>query len=112
MEHLNQQARLKLKRIEQIADAMIGEALASGGHQRVLDTTMDNLAVWATAFIEGNDESGRKIVAEARKSLSIDLPEGKPPRNLFIGSLSFLKYSKVMALMGLLLILHFWEGVI
>lgn len=89
MERLDQEARQKLEHIEHIADAMIGEALASGGNQRALDTAMDNLSTWAAAYIEGENETGRKIIAEARKSLSIDLPTGKPPRKPFHWVLEF-----------------------
>ncbi|MBF0244445.1 MAG: TetR family transcriptional regulator, partial [Planctomycetes bacterium] len=89
MERLDQEARRKLEHIEHIADAMIGEALASGGNQRALDTAMDNLSTWAAAYIEGDNETGRKIIAEARKSLSIDLPAGKPPRKPFHWALEF-----------------------
>ena len=89
MERLDQEARQKLEHIEHIADAMIGEALASGGNQRTLDTAMDNLSTWAAAYIEGDNETGRKIIAEARKSLSIDLPAGKPPRKPFHWALEF-----------------------
>ena len=89
MERLDRAARQKLEHIEHIADAMIGEALASGGNQRALDTAMDNLSTWAAAYIEGDNETGRKIIAEARKSLSIDLPAGKPPRKPFHWALEF-----------------------
>ncbi len=89
MERLDQEARQKLEHIEHIADAMIGEALASGGNQQALDNAMDNLSTWAVAYIEGNNETGRKIIAEARKSLSIDLPAGKPPRKPFHWALEF-----------------------
>ncbi len=89
MERLDQEARQKLEHIEHIADAMIGEALASGGSQRSLDNAMDNLSTWATAYTEGDDETGRKIFAEARKSLSLDLPAGKPPRKPFHWALEF-----------------------
>jgi hypothetical protein len=89
MERLDQEARQKLEHIEHIADAMIGEALASGGNQRALDTSMDNLSTWAAAYIEGDNEIGWKIIAEARKSLSIDLPVGKPPRKPFHWALEF-----------------------
>ena len=89
MERLDQQARKKLEHIEHIADAMIGEALASGGNQRSLDTAMDSLSTWATAYIKGDDETGRKIIADARKSLSIDLPAGKPARKPFNWALEF-----------------------
>jgi hypothetical protein len=89
MERLDQEARQKLEHIEHIADAMIGEALASGGIQRALDTAMDNLSTWAAAYIDGDNETGRKIIADARKSLSIDLPPGKPPRKPFHWALEF-----------------------
>ena len=89
MERLDQQARQKLEHIEHIADAMIGDALASGGNERTLETAMDNLSTWAAAYIEGDNETGRKIIAEARKSLSIDLPAGKPPRKPFHWALEF-----------------------
>ncbi len=89
MEQLDRAARQKLEHIEHIANTMIGEALTSGGNQRSLDTTIDNLSIWAAAYVEGNNETGRKIVAEARKSLSIDLPAGKPPRKPFHWALKF-----------------------
>ena len=89
MERLDQQARQKIEHIEHIADAMIGEALAFGGNLRALDNAMDNLSSWATAYIEGDNETERKIIAEARKSLSIDLPAGKPPRKPFHWALEF-----------------------
>lgn len=89
MERLDREARQKLEHIEHIADAMIGEALASGGNQRAFESAMDNLSTWASAYIEGDNETGRKIIAEARKSLSIDLPAGKPPRKPFHWALEF-----------------------
>lgn len=89
MERLDQEARQKLKRIEHIADAILGEALAFGVNQRVLDTAMDNLSAWATDYIEGNKETGQKIITEARRSLSIDLPAGKAPRKPFHWILEF-----------------------
>lgn len=89
MERLDQEARQKLEHIEHIADAIIGEALASGGNQRALDISMDNLSTWAAAYIEGDNETGRKIIAEASKSLSIDLPASRPPRKPFHWILEF-----------------------
>jgi hypothetical protein len=50
---------------------------------------MDKLSTWAAAYIEGDNETGQKITAEARKSLSIDLPPGKPPRKPFHWALEF-----------------------
>lgn len=89
MERLDQQARQKLENIEHIADAIVGEALVSGGNRRLLDINMDNLSNWSAAYIEGDNETGRKIIAKARKSLSIDLPVGKPPRKPFHWAIEF-----------------------
>lgn len=89
MERLDQQARKKIEHIEHIADAMIGEALASGGNDRVFETAMDNLSILAAAYIEGDNKTGMKIIAEARRFLCIDLPAGKPPRKPFHWALEF-----------------------
>lgn len=89
MERLDQQGRQKLEHIEHIADAMIGEALVSYGNLRTLDNSIDNLATWAAAYIEGNNETGQKIIAEARRALSIDIPTGKLPRKPFHWPLEF-----------------------
>jgi len=89
MEWLNKQARQKLLNIEHIADAMIGEALASGGNERMIKTGMDNLSMWAMAYLDGDNETGRKIIDEARKSLSIDLTADKPSRKPFHWALEF-----------------------
>ncbi|WP_317932077.1 Eco57I restriction-modification methylase domain-containing protein [Halioxenophilus sp. WMMB6] len=89
MAQLDQQARQKIEQMEHIADAMIGEALAAGGNQRTMDASMDNLSSWAAAYIEGDNETGWKIITEARKSLSRDLPAGKSPRKPFHWVLEF-----------------------
>ncbi|MBT3212346.1 MAG: TetR family transcriptional regulator, partial [Planctomycetaceae bacterium] len=89
MERLDQQVRQKIEHIEYIADAMIGEALASCGNQRTLDTGLDNLSTWAADFIEGDNETGRKIIADSRKLLSIDIPAHKPSRKPFHWALEF-----------------------
>ena len=89
IKRLDQQARQKLKQIEHIADAMIAEALASGGSQRMLDSAMDNLSKWAADYIDGDNEIGRKIINKARKSLSIDLPAGTLSRKPFHWVLEF-----------------------
>lgn len=89
MEQIDKQARKKLENIEHIADAMIGVAMISGGNERTLESAMDNLSTWAGAYIEGNNETGGKIITEARKSLSIDLPVSKSPRKPFHWALEF-----------------------
>lgn len=89
MERLDKQVRQKLERIEHIADAIIGEALASGGSQKTMETSMQALSGWSSSYINGDDETGHKIIASARKALSIDLPAGKPPRRPFHWALEF-----------------------
>jgi type I restriction-modification system DNA methylase subunit len=89
MARLDQQARQKLEHIENIADAMIGIALASDGNEGELGAAMDNLSTWAADYIERDNETARKLIAEARKSLSIDLPAGKTPRKPFHWVLEF-----------------------
>jgi len=89
MERLDLQARQKLIHIEHIADAIVGEALVSRGNQKALDIAMDKLSTWSASYIEGDSEIGRKIISEARASLSIDLPAGKAPRKPFHWVLEF-----------------------
>lgn len=89
MARLDQKVRQKLEYIEHIADAMIGEVLASSGNQRALDAAMDNLSIWASAYIEGGAEAGQGVISKARKSLSIDRSEGKAPLKPFHWSLEF-----------------------
>lgn len=89
MARLDKQARQKLERIEHIADAIIGEALASGGSEKAMETSMQALSAWASAYIDGSDETGQKIISSARKALSIELPAGKPPRKPFHWALEF-----------------------
>ncbi|WP_300162274.1 type IIL restriction-modification enzyme MmeI [Solidesulfovibrio sp.] len=89
MELLNQQARQKLAHIEHVADAIVGEALASGGNQRKLEAAMDNLFSLVTTYIEGDNEAKKKIIAKARKSLSMDIPADRPTRKPFHWAVEF-----------------------
>lgn len=89
MKQLDQQARQKLKHLEHIADAIIGEALASDGNPRTLEMAMNKLSTWVASYIEGESEASRKIIEESRKFLSLDLPTGKPPRKPFHWALEF-----------------------
>ena len=89
MERLDREARRKLENIEHIADAIIGLALSYGGNSKILENKLGNLSILATGFIQGDNETGKKIIAEARKSLSIDLPVGKLPRNPFHWPIEF-----------------------
>lgn len=89
MARLDQEARRKLESIELIADAMIGEALRCGGNTRALDTALDSLATLACDYLNGNEKLGEQIVSKAKNALSLDLPEGKPPRRPFHWVLEF-----------------------
>ncbi|MNQ27548.1 hypothetical protein D3C85_408080 [compost metagenome] len=89
MERLDKEARQKLEHIEHIADAMIGELLASDRNQRTLDAAMDDLSIWATAYIEGDEKTERGTIAESRRSLSVELLSGELPRSPFHWALEF-----------------------
>lgn len=97
MERLDQAARQKLEHIEHIADTMIFELLASDGNQRTLDAAMDDLSIWATAYIEGDNNTERKIIAEARRSMSINPLSGEKSRRPFHW---FLEFPEVLELGG------------
>ena len=89
MARLNREASLKLKPVELIADAMIGEAFCSGGYNLALDNALDSLATMSGDYLSGNEMMGEQISRQAKTSLSIDLPEGKPIRKPFHWPLEF-----------------------
>ncbi|CZH02516.1 DNA methyltransferase [Legionella pneumophila serogroup 1] len=89
MEELDRQARKKLEYIKVIADAMTGEVLTSGDNPQVLDKAMTNLATFAKAYIEGDQEIGAQIKLNARNSLSTELHVGHSPRKPFHWILEF-----------------------
>ncbi|HAL56153.1 MAG TPA: hypothetical protein DCP63_06690 [Bacteroidetes bacterium] len=80
MARLDKEARGKLEAVELVADAMIGEVLKSNGNARVIKSALDSLAMQAGGFLSGNEKTGVTIATEARKALSVDLPEGNPQR--------------------------------
>ena len=89
MKRLDKEARKKLENIEQIADAMIGEVLQSGGNARTLEEGLNTLSTWANEFIQGDSEFGHRIIAQAQQALSVDLPAGRSPRKPFHWVLEF-----------------------
>lgn len=89
MARLDAEARKKLQSIELVADAMISEVLRANGNARAIDSALDWLAMRADAFLKGDMEAGREISKNARAALSVDLPEGKPPRKPFHWPLEF-----------------------
>jgi len=89
MARLDAEARKKLRSIELVADAMIGEVLQANRNARVIDSALDWLAMQADDFLKGDVEAEREISKHARAALSVDLPEGKPPRKPFHWPLEF-----------------------
>jgi len=80
MARLDGEARAKLEVVELIGDAMIGLALQADDNKHSLESALDSLAVRAGEYLTGSTKFGEVIARESRKGLSVDLPEGKPPR--------------------------------
>lgn len=89
MARLDCEARRKLESVELIADAMIGEALRCGGNTRALDSALDALAAMAADFLRGDEMMGKQIARQTKATLSVDFPEGVPPRKAFHWALEF-----------------------
>jgi hypothetical protein len=89
MEGLDKQARKKIEKVGHIADAIIGETLAYGDKEKKLKAALDILSIWSAGYIDGKDKEAKKIIDEARKSLSVGLPSGKQLRKPFHWALEF-----------------------
>lgn len=89
MAHLDADARRRLEVPECIADAFIGEVLASGGNGAGLESTLTSLTVQVGQAIDGDRDvlvsMGRRTVV----ALSTDLPRDKPARRPFHWPLEF-----------------------
>ncbi len=89
MAHLDADARRRLEVLECIADAFIGEVLASGGNGAALENALALLTVQAGQVIDGD----RDVLASMRQrsvaALSRDLPAEKLVRRLFHWPLEF-----------------------
>lgn len=81
MAHLDADARRRLEVPENIADAFIGEVLASGGNATAVEAAVTMLTIQAGLAVAGDRNALNAIVKRARESLSVDLPPGKPVRN-------------------------------
>lgn len=81
MARLDSEARKRLEAVELVADAMIGAALAKSGQPRAISSVLDSLAVEAGEYLGGNAGAGTRIARDAYSNLSLELPEGKAPRN-------------------------------
>ncbi|VFR53204.1 FIG00733046: hypothetical protein [plant metagenome] len=89
MAHLDADARRRLAVPESIADAFIGEVLASGGNATAIEGAATTLTIQAGQAVSGDRNALDAILKRARETLSIDLPPGKPIRNPFHWPLEF-----------------------
>ncbi|MBZ0293061.1 MAG: hypothetical protein K8L99_10905 [Anaerolineae bacterium] len=89
MARLDADARQRLEIAESVADAFIGEVLASGGIEKALGNAVASLAIQAGQAIAGNREAYATIVRRAEGALNVDLPVGKPCRRPFHWPLEF-----------------------
>lgn len=89
MAHLDADARRRLEVPESIADAFIGEVLASGGNTSTVEGATTMLIIQAGQAVAGDQHALDAIVKRARETLSVDLPSGKPIRNPFHWPLEF-----------------------
>jgi len=89
MAHLDADARRRLEVPESIADAFIGEVLASGSNGAAMENALASLAIQAGHVIDGD----RDVLALMRRRsidlLSADLPVEKPARRPFHWPLEF-----------------------
>jgi hypothetical protein len=83
MAHLDADARRSLEVPESIADAFIGEVLASGGNTSTVEEATTMLTIQAGQAVAGDQHTLDAIVKRARETLSIDLLLGKSVRNPF-----------------------------
>ncbi|NPW37092.1 Eco57I restriction-modification methylase domain-containing protein [Pseudomonas aeruginosa] len=89
MAHLDADARCRLEVPESIADAFIGEVLASGGNGAGLESSLASLTIQAGQLIDGK----RDVLASMRQrsvaALSTERPVDKPTRRPFHWPLEF-----------------------
>ncbi len=81
MAYLDADARRRLEVPECIADAFIGEVLASGGNAAAIEGATTMLAIQAGQAVAGDRNALDAVMKRARETLSVDLPPGKPIRN-------------------------------
>lgn len=89
MAYLDADARRRLAVPESIADAFIGEILASGGNATAIEGAATMLTIQAGQAVAGDRNALDAIVKRAREALSVDLPPSKPIRNPFHWPLEF-----------------------
>lgn len=89
MARLDADARRKLEVPERIADALIGEVLASGGNANALDNATAFLAIQAGQSVDGDTDAIALIVQRAVTALATDTPADKRGRKPFNWPLEF-----------------------
>lgn len=81
MARLDADARQKLEMPERIADAFIGEVLASGGNAVVFESQTATLIIQAGQAVAGDRNELANITKRASETLVVDLLPGRPDRN-------------------------------
>lgn len=82
-------ARQRLEVAELIADAFVGEVLASRGDVSGVQGAVSALAAHVDRAVGGDRSALDTIARRARETLSVDLPAGKPVRRPFHWPLEF-----------------------
>ena len=88
MARLDAEARRVLEAPERVADALVGEALRTGGGA-ALEAALQALAIEAQGYLDGDEDAEDAVVRRARDALAVDLPQGKPLRRPFHWPLEF-----------------------
>lgn len=89
MARLDTDARRRIEVPERIADAFIGEVLATAGNENALDGSVASLAILAGQAVAGSAEALSAIIVRANTRLSVDLPKEKVGRHPFHWPLDF-----------------------
>lgn len=89
MARLDADARQKLEVSELIADALIGEALASSGNANSLHSATASLAVQAGQAVDGDRDVVVSMHRRSAAALCTDLPADRPERRPFHWPLEF-----------------------
>lgn len=89
MARLDNDAHLALDVPELIADAFIGEVLASAGNGNALDSATTSLAIQAGRVADGDRDATLSVVQRALTSLATNLPAEKSGRKPFHWPLEF-----------------------
>ncbi|WP_201352067.1 Eco57I restriction-modification methylase domain-containing protein [Hydrogenimonas urashimensis] len=89
MGRIDAEAERRLAALKTVADAFVGEVLRTGGKTRDLVRTLEALSAEVAEALEGDHDALARIEATAKNDLSIDLPEGAPPRKPFHWALEF-----------------------